>query len=801
MLDALIHDLRYAARRLRNAPGYSVASIGMLALGIGLSVAMYCVLSGVLLRGLPFPHSERVVMLDASSANQHIARARLTAVEAERLASGTQGFDALAYLTYWTDTVLADGQRPRDVTAQKVSPDFFRALGLEPLLGRVLEPEDVRLNRPLVVLSYAEWQHGFGGDAHVIGRHIRLADQTSPEVIGVMPAGMDIFAGDTALWRPFASSDMPQDGVARLNQRSLLMLGRLHEGVSFAQATAALDTQATTLREAHGLQPSDWRFEQQPLLDLLVGDVRGALWGAFALAMLVLLIAAANVAILLDGRQIARRHQQAVMQAIGADRRRIWRGLLLELLLMAIVAALFGIALANIGIDLLRELARDSVPRVDGIAMDWNVVAFALLLGIATPIVAALSGSLRVRGTPIEAIRGGGKGLLGHRGQRRVLPAAAMALSTISLVAALSLGVGLWNLQRVNPGFSATHVHALQLFRSAAPADLATFTEQMQQRLAALPGANAVAITSTAPLSVIGPNSADVNIVGRADSEPMHVAFRRVSSNYRASLDIPLLGGRDFEANDRSGTEPVAIVNRSLARRLSGDASPLGQQIAIPMRGEQVHFRVVGVVDDIRNSGLRMPTEPEIMIPYAQYPGVAITFLVRGDRALAGIDAQMADVLTGVDPQQAITRQFALADDLATELRPARFFARTVGAFAIAALLLAILGVYAVASLQQRRRVGEFGLRLAIGAPPTALALVVLRDSLKISGLGVVAGLVGAWLLLQLLRTQIVGIGDAAPLALLGGGLCAMAIAALLAAVVPAWRAARIDPMAALRNE
>ena len=251
-----------------------------------------------------------------------------------------------------------------------------------------------------------------------------------------------------------------------------------------------------------------------------------------------------------------------------------------------------------------------------------------------------------------------------------------------------------------------------------------------------------------------------------------------------------------------AGSEPVAIINHAAAKRLFGDASPLGQQLNLPLqRGQAVSCRVIGVVDDIRNDGLRMPASPEVLVPFAQAPTVAMTFLVHSDRDIAGIDQQMADALGTIDPQQAITRQFALAADLADELAPARFFARTVGGFAIAAMLLAMLGVYAVASLQQQRRVGEFGLRLAIGAAPSALALAILRDSIKASALGVFCGLLSAALGMQLLASQWSGIERVSPSLLIAAGLLAMAFAALISALLPAWRAAHLDPMIALRNE
>lgn len=798
----MIRDLRFAFRTLMRSPLFAVAAIGMLAFGIGLSVAMVSTVSGVLLRGLPFPDSERMVMLSASSASQQVDRANLTAVEAKQLAGSTPGFDALGYLTYWSDTLQVDGQRPRDVTTQKVSADFFTVLGMHALLGRTLTADDVRENRPVAVISFDEWQRSFGGSAHVIGRNLHIAGSAPLQIVGVMPKAIEVFAGDTGIWRPFSDADVPTDGTRQLNQRYLLTIGRLHAGVSNAQALAALDAQAASIRAAHGLTQSDWRFTPRFVLDLLVGDIRVALWGALTLALLILLIAAANVAILIDGRQVARRHEQAVMQAIGASRQRIWRRLLAELLIIATVASAIGIGVAQVGIVLLREFARSSVPRVDGITMDWPMVGVALLLGLAMPLVAVISGSLRVNAQANEAIRSGGRNLLGQRRQHRLLPAAAMALSTVSLVAALGFGAVLWQLQGIDPGFSASHVHALQLFRGTPRAGWNGFAEQMQSQLATIPGVQEVALTSSAPLSVIGPNRLDLRVAGRAESEPMQVAFRRVSPGYRELLDIPLLAGRDFAASDREGSESVAIINRAAATRIFGAASPLGQHVELPLARDQwTSCRVIGVVDDVRNDGLRMPAAPEVLVPFAQAPAVAMTFLVRSDHASAGIDPQMADALGVIDPRQTITRQYGLADDLAAELAPARFFARTVGGFALAALLLAMLGVYAVASLRQQQRVGELGLRLAMGAAPRALAASILGDSLRVSAPGVVVGLIASGLAMRALHSQWEGIEQVQQSTLIAAGLIAMSLAAILAAVLPAWRASRVDPMTALRND
>lgn len=795
---SLIDELNVARRRLLHAPGFAIAAIAMLALGIGISVAMYCTLDGVLLRGLPFPHSERIVLVSAEDRAQGVVGAQMNTAEAERLASGTPGFDVLSFY-WWSGVTLMEAGRAREITTHMVGAGYFAALGLEPVLGRALREDDVREDRAVAVLSHAEWQQHFDGDPGVIGRRLDLVDEAPLEVVGVMPAAMAVFSGDAGLWRPLSTRLLPTDAAQR-RHRALFMLGRLGEGVSAAQADAALATQFAALREQDATDRAGWSARAWPLLEKLIGDARAALWGAFALAVLVLLIAATNVAILIDARQTARRHEQAVTLALGASQRRVRRGLLLELLLLAGVAAVLGLLIAQLGIGWLRELARDSIPRVDDIVMDWRVAGFAVLLGVLVPFVAALAGALRVHAVASEAIRSGGRGMIGHRGAGRALPALAMGLSTVSLVAALTLAGGLWRLQQVDPGFDAGRVEVLQFFRGGQEAFI-PFTVQMLERLRAIPGVRDAALTSAPPLSGIGSASIDVAVVGRVDGESVQAGLRRVSNGYRALLGTRLLAGRDFDDGDRRGAEPVAILSATAARRAFGEASPLGERGSLPIGGgERVECRVVGVVADIRNDGLRAPPAPEVLVPFAQQPRNAMSFLVRSDTG-GGVAAQMAEVLHALDPRQAITRQYALADSLADQLRPARFFAGTVAAFAGIALLLAVLGAYAVASLQQRGRVSEYGLRLAVGARPHRLAVGVLRDSLATSAIGIALGAIGVVAVLRTLDLGVVGVaaGFALPPLILGS--MAMAIAAVVAAAVPALRAARVAPMEALRNE
>lgn len=794
-----LDGLRSASYRLLRAPGFTLSTVGMLALGIGFSVAMYCTLNGVLLRGLPFPHSERLVVVGTNNAAQSIADAQFTVAEAEHLARGTAGFSSLAYYT-WAGVTLFDGERAREITSHMIGAGYFAALGVEPVLGRLFTDDDIRDDRHVAVLSYAEWQR-LGGGADVIGRRLDLVDENPLEVVGVLPPQLDLFANDTGVWRPLSPRVLPENGPQRDSRRMLLMVGRVADGSSLAQANTALAAAFDALRGRRAADQSGWSANARPLLDSLVGDVRSALWGAFALAFLVLLIAAANVAILFDERQLARRHEHAVMQAIGASPSTMRRTMLIEIGLIAGAATGFGMLVALFVIGQLRELARDSVPRVDGIAMEWSMFGVAVLLGLAAPLAAALAGALRVRSQPAEAIRAGGKSLVGRSRQRRLLPAIAMAFSTVSLIAALSLVGALWRLQHVDPGYASSHVQAMQFFRGGREA-FVPFTRQLLDHLAVLPGVRDVALTSAAPLSGIGSASVDIHVAGRAEDEAEQAGLRRVSAGYRALLDIPLLRGRDFDDGDRRDSKSVVLINQAVARSVFGDADPIGRSISLPLgRDQGVECEIIGIVADTRNQGLRAPPAPEILVPFAQHPINAMTFLVRGDRRLIGIDAQMAAQLQALDPSQSITRQFALSDAMAEELKPVSFFARTVGAFAGVALLLAVLGVYAVASSQQHGRVAEFGLRLAVGATPHSLALGVLRESMHTSAMGVVAGLLVILLTLHIVDMSALGIGGMAQPIGLGFGVLGMVIAALFAALLPALRAARVTPMEALRDE
>jgi putative ABC transport system permease protein len=801
---SLAADLHLVLRRLRRAPGFVLAVTVMLALGIGLSVAMFSVLRGVVLNALPFEDAQALVALHSSNPRQGIDRGQLTPGEAVLLSEAALQADSpFASFGYynWGGMTVFDGQRPRETSVAIADDGFFRTLGMRPLLGREFTAEEYAPKSAAVILSHQEWQRLLGGRPEAIGTVIDSSEGPL-RVVGVMPPAFAFPAGDVGAWLPRQPFDSSQPSYA--HAPFVYAIGRLRPELAPALIAARLDAIAATVRERLQLPDDGRHFVADSAIDEIVGDVRGALWGALGIALTVLLIACTNVAILFDARQVEHGFEQVLSQALGASSGRIWRTRMLELGVLATLGVVGGLAVAFTAVGALRELAAGSVPRAELLELDLGALGVALLLGAATPLIALAAGALRHRLSPAQVLRSSGKGLLGKPGaQRRLLPIVAMAISTVSLVAAVALGSSMLRLRDIDPGFRTDDVLALQLFRDARLDRLEPFAESLRERLAALPGVAAVAFTSTAPLTVNGAMSVDLELSGRGEVEPFQAGLRRVDGGFREVLDIPLLSGRNIGREDTAAAEKVAVINRELAQRSFGTESPLGQTLLLPLgQGDRIAYRIVGVVDDIHNDGLRAPPAPEIWVSYAQSPRSMMTFLVRTLGTQAGIERQMADQVWALDPRQAITRQFDLTGEIGLQLQTIRFFAFTVSVFAFAAVLLGAFGVYAVASLQQRRRIREFGLRLAVGARPANLGSQILGDGLISVIAGALLGVAGAWLALQLIAAQTFGLEHGFDrVMLMLSGVAAMAVVALSALLLPAMRAMRLDPMVALRHD
>ncbi len=782
----LTTDLRYALRRLLQSKGFSVASVLMLALGIAISATMFAVLRGVL-GSLPYPDAEQLVVVESANPAAGQQQGALTPLEAARLDTGPSPFTDFGYYVWGGMTVLSE-QRPRELRSVSVSSGFFSTMATPPALGRWFNSDDHVPGATAVILSHAEWQQGHGGSEQVIGQRFNTSAGMM-EVVGVMPADYNAPGARVQVWLPLAAGAYPLEQAWTHTARFLYAHARLDPALSTTQVDAQLAAISAELTQRHALEDGRWTLGTRDLLSVQVGDVRGVLWGAFAVAMLVLLIACANVAILIDARQIARRQQFAVLQALGASRARVYLALLLEIALLSLFAVALGALLTSLSVQTLRELAAGSLPRSNAIAVDQPLWLFVAALALAAPLLAAAAGSLRLRGQAQEAIRGGARSVLGDSHSRSWLPTLGVALSTVSLCAGGVLLYSFLQLRQVDPGFAHQQVHAMQLFHGDGAQQQRQFAAALVEQLRAIPGADQVAVTSAAPLSVIGSSSVELKANDDAYAEPITLGLRRVSTDYQQLLQIPLLAGRAIADSDRDGAEPVVVINQALAQRLYGNQSALNQTIELPLNNElSLPHRVIGVSADVSNRGLRLPAGPEAWIPFDAQPSMAMTFLLRSDQPIAGIDNLFKDALYAVDQNEATTRIFALSAEIDDELAPARFFAGTVGAFALAALLLAAAGVYAVAALRQQQRVAEFGLRLAIGARPKTLVRAALGDSVRSLSVGVGAGLLGAWAILQLLQNQLYALEEQQPWVLAAATGLLLACATL-AALIPALKA------------
>ncbi len=788
----------HAARRLVRSPGYAVALIATLALGIAISTVAFSILRGVVLQSLPYPQQDRVVRVESANPEQGVRQGNLTPAQARGFAESANAFEAFGYFM-WGGATVMHGGRPVEITTNRVSTGYFEALGVTPLLGRFVDAADIEAGEPVAVLSHDAWQRFAGGSPDAVGNIIETTNGPV-QVIGVMPPEFTFPSADVGMWLALLPRHLDPENPAFWNARYIEAVARLSPGVSFAAAREELGVIDAGIRERYGMADLGWTVTLRSVLDELVGHVRWVLWGVFAISLLVLLVACANVAALVAARISERRRQLAISQAVGATRARLRSELALELAMAGLVAGIIGALISHGAADVVGVLAEGHVPRADEIGVGWPVLVFTTATALSIPFLVLMLGA--GSGLPSPALaREGGHGLLGARGSRLRLPVLGIALSTTALIAAAALALSLGRLTQVEPGYRVADIQALQLFRGGGPDEWRRFAAEAGQRMSQLPGVERVAVTTAAPQSTIGGFDVDLQVPGRELPEALQAGLRRVDPGYLPMLDIPLVAGRNFDDSDHQDAAAVAIVNQTLARRVFGEVDPLGRELALPLgNGPRVPVRIVGVARDVHNAGLRSPAEPEVLVPFEQFPWVGITFLLRAPAGLAGLDQQLQSVVWDLDPEEGITRVFALEEDIASQTRPLRFFASSVASFAFASALLGAFGVYSVLSFVQRRRMRELGMRLALGAAPSQLFALVMAEGVRIVLIGLAGGALGAMVMIRLMESQLFGMGSVPWAAIVSGGLM-MIVVALGAALTPAWRAARANPVEALRHE
>lgn len=801
-MTSILTELRQSARRLSASPGYSVCVLVTLSLGLALSVGMYTVLNGVILNGLPYPDSERIAEFKSVNAPQNETDGPLTAAEAIALAD-TAAFEHAAWYWWGGETVL-HRDRPREIGTVFVSAEFFPTLGMPAQAGRWLSADDIGPDSRAVVLSDLEWQRLADRDPGIIGEQLKLASETVT-VVGVMPPEFAWPASDVGMWRALDAewyTPDPAGPAGFVYSRYLWAIGRLAAGVDGARATLALDALSAELRNTYGLPDDGWRVRTTSLLDVTIGDVRGVLAGVFVVSLVVLAIACANVGSLLAGRLVAREGELAIVQAFGATSGRVWRGVLFELLLLTALACVIAVLVLLLGLGAFRDSAAGILPRVDDIVLDPAVLGFAVLLGLVCPLLVAVPFGLRLRRRMAGNLRAGARRTdEARRGAMGLLPVLGLALATAALIAGAAIALSLDQLRRVDPGFHADDLYAVQVFRLGGPDEWRRFAREVLARISAEPDVESIALTTVSPLAPGGKFWIDVQLPGRDRPEAWRAVLQRVSPGYLDVLGQPLLRGRNLLPTDNETAPNVVTVSQTFARRAFGDIEVVGRSIGIPLgSGAREQYRIVGVTADIRNAAIRRAGEPEILVPFVQAPWWGMTFLARAPQAGADLLVRMQDAVWAIDPREAISRASLVQDDLEAQLAQSVFFTRVLGGFACLALLLAAFGTYSVIAFLQRRETREIGVRLALGAEPLDMARRVLLHGAALAVLAGVAGSIAAIAVLRLLGSQLFGVGIGSP-ALYAVGIGGVLLAALLASVSPALRALRVKPMEALRYE
>jgi len=807
--DTLTHDLRYALRQLRRNPVFSGVAVLTLALGIGFNTAIFSVVDGILFRPLPFPESHELVNVwtdvtrRGGPADEWLSYANFASLRDEAAT-----LEAAAAWGGWSPT-WTDPDQPQQLLGAQVTEGMFsRVLQVEPQLGAGLQPEDDRPGAaPRVVLSDGFWHRAFGADPSIVGRTLTLSGQ-SVEVAGVMPSGLrPPFLPNADLWtHPGIDEQAVAGGRGGYSWR---MVARVTQGTDPGTTQAEMAELGRRLEARYPESNTDMSFRAVPLREDLTADTRTGLLVLLAAVGLVLLVACVNVANLLLARATSRASELAVRFAMGAGRRRIVAQLLTESLVLAVVGGVAAVGVAFLATDLLVSLAPAGTPRLEEVAVDGRILAFTALVTLLSGLVFGLIPALRAGGADLrESLREGGRGAMGGSGARvrNLLVSGQVALALVLLVGAGLLTRSFQNLRSVDLGFEPAGVTSMQVILGGGyeTPDRVSFVQEFEERVAAVPGVEAVAVTSTVPLTGF---DGDVSFYIEGTplprmGESRAAWVRQITPNYLSTMGMELAQGRAFLDSDVEGDREVVLINETLAARWFPDDDPVGRRITFSdPTGEDPFWReIVGVVRDIRNFGIREESRMAVYLPWAQAPSVAAWPVVRSDLEPDRIVPAVREIVAEMDGSLAVARVRPMGEIVDGALASERFVTLLLSLFAGVGLTLAVVGLYGVVSYAVNTRVREMGVRMALGAEGARISGMVVRWSLGLVAVGVAVGAAAAFLLTGLLEGLLFGVQPGDPVTLVGVTLV-LALAAVLAALVPALRASRVDPARALRGE
>ena len=831
-MQTLWQDLRYGARMLMKNPGFTLTAVLTLALGIGANTAIFSVVNAVLLRPLPYPESERLMMVNTTDLTRGNASFGVNLPDFREWRARNRSFEEMA--AFSADSYNISGnEEPERVVGAVASAGLFKAMGVNPAQGRAFLSEEEQYGKHrVVVLSDGLWRRRFGAQARLDGQVIKLNGEVFT-IIGVMPRGFQFPSQNVMLWMPLAAPDNSE--YATRGNYWLSVVGRLKKGLTAAQAQSDIAEVQRRIEEG-SIGFTSISVNLAPLHETTVGNARRALLVLLSAVLFVLMIGCANVANLLLARASARRREIAVRMALGAARGRLVRQLLTESLLLGLLGGVAGLLLALWGVDALVGL-EPNLPRIGEIKVDVAALVFTFALALLVSLVFGLAPALQsTRDDFNESLKEGGRGARdGGRGRRlrNALAVAEIAMALILLVSAGLMLNSLLRLLRVDPGFRTDNALTMQISLPQAkypdnrPDLTFGFYRRLLDRVASLPGVEFAGLSSALPLTNSG-SSRLFSIEGRRAPKSLEeipiMQFRQTSGDYFNAMAIPLIKGRYLSPGDTRDALPVAVINESLARLYFPGEDPIGKRVwlgppeelipseLIPSGMDLKGFRftrwnIVGVVKDVLHNGLNRRGQPEIYVPNEQNGNNKIPdatrsmyLAVRTTTDPLSLTAAVRRQVFEIDNEQPVAEVATMEQLLATSLSQSRLSALLLAIFGAVALILAAVGVYGVMSYAVTERAHEIGVRMALGAARRDVLWLVISRGMSLAGAGVLVGLAGALALTRLMKTLLFSVSATDPLTFSAIALL-LAVVALLACWIPARRATKVDPMVALRHD
>jgi len=818
-MQSLLQDLRYGLRMLVHKPGFAAVAVITLALGIGANTAIFSVVNAVLLRPLPYRDPGKLVRVYTEFPTMDLKKFWMSPPEFLDIQNEADSWESIGAWTTTGRNVATSTDEPVRVTAALITGGLIDALGVQPAIGRNFTPEEERNGGPQTALiSDTLWRRAFGREADIVGKQIQVNSQPTT-VAGVMPPGFVFPPGSNdpaEIWMPL---QIDPSNPGNRGSHFLYVIGRLKSDARVEKARSEMDSLIAGWKSAnramHLPDPERHPILMVPLHEDVVGAARPAVLMLLGAVAFVLLIACVNVANLLLARAEARRREFSIRLALGAGRGRLLRQFLAEGMILVVFGALAGIILAKVGLRLVLAAAPDSIPRTAEIGIDPAVLGFTLGVSILSIIVFAMAPMFQMRNRDLAtALRGSGQRTSGGGGShrlRKTLVVVEIALAVIPVIGSGLMIRAFWKLRQVDAGFEPRGVTAFNLQLPASryqTPDRMRFANQLEERLTALPGVKSASFaTGLPPLRPINANDTDIeDYQGTPEGPAENVDYwNTVNEGYFKTMNIRTLEGRTFEPSDRNeSAQKVMVINQSMARRF-WQGSPIGRRVNPGFQTPPVWFTVVGIVEDTKNLGVDKPagTELYFLLPQTTAAGVStrMSFVVSSQgTSAAAMASSIRSTVRDLDPSVPIFQLQTMSDVVADSLVRPRFLSLLLGAFSAIALSLAAIGIYGVMAYSVTQRTQEIGVRVALGATTRNVLAMVVGEGLKMTAVGLGVGLTGAFLLTRWMASLLFEISATDPFTftVVGIGLTAVG---LLACFVPARRAAKVDPMVALRYE